>query len=74
MKVPAHPQPSRKAQATVEELRAAYDRVYKNKGISFYEACTHPMYRATLELGAAIARRPRPARIDHKALQARNDD
>ena len=60
--------------ATEAELREAWTRAYRTRGIPFDTACADPLYRAALELGAAIARRPRPARVDGKALAARNDN
>lgn len=54
--------------ATVEQLRDAYERSAWRGRVPFYAACTRPSTRAVLELGAALARRPR--RPDPKQRQA----
>jgi hypothetical protein len=62
--------------ATEEELLEAYHRSGLHRlGVSFMAAKNNSARMATLELGVLMARQPNKyRRIDHKALQAGNDN
>jgi hypothetical protein len=56
--------------ATVEELRAAFERSTWRGRMNFYQACTARWSRTVLELGAAMVRKPHPRPVDFKRLAA----
>jgi len=61
--------------ATYAELVRAFGRTnWVCRGVTLQQALANPLRRRALELGAAMARRPRPPRLDVKRLVAGDVD